>query len=248
MRQKLGETRTSVRDRHALVCADSHERTTLPNWPGSELIFVITPQMGARFTEYFGDMPEGKVARSPLKGIQRFLFVLSGRVEISFDDEIHELSEEGYAFIPADSAHEIRAIVQSRLLVLEKSYVELVGQSGPQKCIGHAGDHEAVPMKGDDGLMLQKLLPADLGFDCEVNIMDFAPGASLPYVETHFMEHGLLFLNGGGIFRLDNSWYSVERGDIIWMGPFCAQWFGAIGRSNARYLIYKNWNRDPHAA
>jgi (S)-ureidoglycine aminohydrolase len=248
MRQKLGETRTSVRDRHALVCADSHERTTLANWPGSELIFVITPQMGARFTEYFADMPEGKIALPPLKGIQRFLFVLSGRVEISFDDESHELSEEGYAFVPADTSYEIRAIVQSRLLVLEKPYVELVGQTGPQKCIGHAGDHEAVPMKGDERLMLQKLLPADLGLDCEVNIMDFAPGASLPYVETHFMEHGLLFLNGGGIYRLDNSWYPVECGDIIWMGPFCAQWFGAIGRSNARYLIYKNWNRDPHAA
>ncbi len=100
-------------------------------------------------------------------------------------------------------------------------------------------------MKGDSRLMLQKLLPAGPEYDCEINIMDFSPGASLPYVETHFMEHGLVFLNGGGIYRLDDCWYPVEQGDVIWMGPFCAQWFGAIGQSNARYLIYKNWNRDP---
>jgi (S)-ureidoglycine aminohydrolase len=60
------------------------------------------------------------------------------------------------------------------------------------------------------------------------------------------MEHGLLFLNGGGIYRLGASWYPVEQGDVIWMGPFEPQWFGAIGKTNARYLIYKNWNRDPH--
>jgi len=103
-------------------------------------------------------------------------------------------------------------------------------------------------MKGDNMLMLQKLLPADQSYDCEVNVMNFSPGASLPYVETHFMEHGLLMLDGGGIYRLDTSWYSVEAGDVIWMGPFSAQWFGAIGRTNARYLIYKNWNRDPHVS
>jgi (S)-ureidoglycine aminohydrolase len=55
------------------------------------------------------------------------------------------------------------------------------------------------------------------------------------------MEHGLLMLDGGGVYRLDESWYSVSAGDVIWIGPFCPQWFGAIGRQNARYLIYKNW-------
>ena len=95
--------------------------------------------------------------------------------------------------------------------------------------------------------MRKKLMPIDVAFDCEFNVMDFSPGASLPYVETHFMEHGLLMLNGGGIYRLDGSWYPVEMGDVIWMGPYCAQWFGAVGEGNARYLLYKDWNRDPLA-
>ena len=69
----------------------------------------------------------------------------------------------------------------------------------------------------------------------------------MPCVETHFMEHGLLFLNGGGVYRLDDCWYPVAQDDTIRMGPYCPQWFGAISRSNARYLIYEDWNRDPHA-
>lgn len=248
MRQRLGETRSSVRERHALMSADSHERTTLPNWPGSEVIYVITPQLGARFTEYFADLPEHAVGREPVAGIERFVFVLSGKVELAIDGATHALDPEGYAFIPADHAHTIRAVAQSRLVVLEKPYVALQGRETPDVVVGSAGAIKAAPMKGDDTLMLQKLLPADQRFDCEVNIMDFSPGASLPYVETHFMEHGLLMLNGGGIYRLDSSWYPVEAGDVIWMGPFSAQWFGAIGRTNARYLIYKNWNRDPHVS
>ena len=38
-------------------------------------------------------------------------------------------------------------------------------------------------------------------------------------VEIHVMEHGLLMLEGGGIYRLGDSWYPVEAGDFIWMAP-----------------------------
>ena len=29
------------------------------------------------------------------------------------------------------------------------------------------------------------------------------------------------------------------------MGPYCPQWFGAIGKRPAKYLIYKDFNRHP---
>jgi (S)-ureidoglycine aminohydrolase len=29
------------------------------------------------------------------------------------------------------------------------------------------------------------------------------------------------------------------------MAPFCPQWFGALGKTPAKYLIYKDWNRHP---
>jgi (S)-ureidoglycine aminohydrolase len=39
----------------------------------------------------------------------------------------------------------------------------------------------------------------------------------------------------------------VTAGDFIWMAPWCPQWFGAIGKTPAKYLIYKDWNRHPLA-
>jgi (S)-ureidoglycine aminohydrolase len=61
------------------------------------------------------------------------------------------------------------------------------------------------------------------------------------------MEHGLIMLEGGGIYRLGDSWCPVTAGDFIWMAPWCPQWFGALGKVPAKYLIYKNWNRHPLA-
>ena len=75
--------------------------------------------------------------------------------------------------------------------------------------------------------------------------MTYLPGATLPMVEIHVMEHGLLMLAGGGIYRLGDHWYPVAEGDFIWMAPYCPQWFGALGKTPAKYLIYKDWNRGP---
>jgi len=246
MRQSFGETRSRLRDNHALMSRDSHERTTLPNWPGIALVFVIAPQMGARFTEFFAHMPAGTVALPPLAGFERFFFVLDGSVELTIGDQTQSLGAEGYAFLPAGCDHRIRATADVRLVVLERRFLPLAGGDPPAFHVGDCTALTAQPMKGDTGLLLKKLLPESLSFDCEINVMDFSPGASLPYVETHFMEHGLLFLDGGGVYRLGDCWYPVDEGDVIWMGPYCPQWFGAIGKRNARYLIYKNWNRDPH--
>ena len=89
------------------------------------------------------------------------------------------------------------------------------------------------------------LLPDEPPFDFAVNTMVYQPGAALSMVEMHVMEHGLIMLEGGGVYRLGDSWYPVRAGDFIWMGPWCPQWFGAIGKFPAKYLIYKNWNRHP---
>ena len=89
------------------------------------------------------------------------------------------------------------------------------------------------------------MLPTVPGLDYAVNTMCYQPGAALALVEIHVMEHGLLMLEGGGIYRLGNCWYPVQTGDFIWMAPYCPQWFGALGKTPAKYLIYKDWNRHP---
>ncbi len=226
---------------------DSFEPTTLPNWKNTEIVVVISPQMGAAFSEYFATLSDSSMGRpSYVEGTERFFFVLDGQVVLKADGQTHELKAEGYAFLPAGTDHEISAQSHARIVVLERTYGDLPGhRDQPQIIVGSTLAITSGPLKGDESLQLKKLMPEDERYDFEFNTMEFEPGASLAYVETHFMEHGLLMLDGGGVYRLDGSWYSVEKGDVIWMGPFCAQWFGAIGKTNARYLIYKNWNRDP---
>jgi len=103
------------------------------------------------------------------------------------------------------------------------------------------------PLLDDTSIQVRALIPSTANFDFAVNTMTYDPGASLPMTEIHVMEHGLLMLDGGGIYRLSDCWYPVTAGDFIWMAPYCPQWFGALGKKPARYLIYKDWNRHPLA-
>jgi len=51
-------------------------------------------------------------------------------------------------------------------------------------------------------------------------------------------------LQGKGVYLLNQEWYEVQAGDFIWMRAFCPQAFYAAGPISARYLLYKNVNRQ----
>ena len=132
---------------------------------------------------------------------------------------------------------------ESRAVVIEKPYRPLGALKPPGKFLGSERTAPSRPLMDDPDLQVRVLLPEDPSFDFAVNTMTFQPGAALPMVEMHVMEHGLTMLAGGGIYRLGENWYPVAVGDFIWMAPYCPQWFGAIGKTPAKYLIYKDWNR-----
>jgi (S)-ureidoglycine aminohydrolase len=150
-----------------------------------------------------------------------------------------------FAYLPPASPHPVSAAERSRAAVIDKPYERLAGREVPAALFGRERDVAATALLDDPWLEVRGLVPDDPAFDFRVNTMTYRPGASLPAVEMHVMEHGLLMLDGGGIYRLGDSWYPVQAGDFIWMGPYCPQWFGAIGKTPAKYLIYKDWDRQP---
>lgn len=240
----FGQTRTRVTRRHAFIAPDGYVETPLSNWKLSSGIVLISPQMGARFTQYFTLMQEGGEGAPPLPGVERFIFVLEGSVHVQTEVDTLKLEAKGFAFFPADEPHIITATSQTKLNVYERRFVPNESDEPLPIVAGNEQDIKGEPFMGNPNLLVKKFLPDDARFDMAVNTMNFQPGAVLPFAETHFMEHGMLMLSGGGIYRLDDDWYPIQKDDVLWMGPFCPQWFGALGNEPSSYLLYKECNRD----
>jgi len=240
---QLGQTRSSHQRNHTLLTPDTFVRTVLPGMKKAMAIVHTSPALGAAFTEYTVEFE----ARGELgaAAAQRFLYVLDGAIQLEAAGKRQTLGPRGYAFVPEKIAHHVSATAQSRVVVIEKRYQLLESATAPQLIVS-SEDAIASQSLGDDAsLQVKCLLPDQPVFDFAVNTMTYQPGSSLSMVEMHIMEHGLIMLEGGGIYRLGDAWYPVTAGDFIWMGPWCPQWFGAIGKVPAKYLIYKDANRHP---
>ena len=239
----LGQTRSANRRDHLLLTPDTFVRTPLPGLTGGMAIVHIAPATGAAFTEMTLELePHGVLIQGPS---QRFLYVLEGAADLATDTTFHTLIPGNFAYLPEDAAHTLTARHTTRIAVIEKPYETLANTPAPEILVSHENKVLSTPLNDDPDLQVRSLLPASPAFDFAVNTMTYQPGAALSQVEVHVMEHGLLMLEGGGIYRLGDQWYPVIAGDFIWMGPFCPQWFGAIGKHPAKYLIYKDWNRSP---
>jgi (S)-ureidoglycine aminohydrolase len=240
---QFGSTRSSLKPDHLLHTPDAFIRTPLPGAEGVDFVVHAAPQLGARFTQMTAEFASGGTL-GPARG-QRFLFVIEGKVELEAGGKKQTLCDNGFAYLPQGATHSVRAIVPTRAALIEKPYEPEAGETSPQITVGDESQIAGTPLNGDEALQVRALMPDGPPYDFAVNTMTYAPGAALGMVEIHVMEHGLLMLEGGGIYRLGDSWYPVQAGDFIWMGPYCPQWFGALGKKPAKYLIYKDWRRHP---
>jgi (S)-ureidoglycine aminohydrolase len=229
-----------------LQTPDTFVRTPLPGAENVEFIVHAAPQLGAGFTQMTAEFAAGATL-GPAPA-QRFLYVLEGELDLHSDAGDHVLAERGFAYLPDGAAHSVLARRRTRAVVIEKPYEASDNSDTAQITVGNESTIADVPLSGDTALRVRSLMPDGPAYDFAVNTMTYDPGAALSMVEIHVMEHGLLMLEGGGIYRLGNFWYPVQAGDFIWMAPYCPQWFGALGKQPAKYLIYKDWRRHPLGA
>jgi len=237
--------RGRLRPRYALFPLEGYPTSRLPHWNGVEARVLASPALGAGFAEYLLDLRAGQGGAVEADGrVETFLYVVSGDVRLAIDGATHGLGAGGYALLPPPAAGAVTAAADSRLLLLRKAYEPLAGVAAPGPLVGNAAQVPATVYMRDPGALLQTLIPDELPYDMAMNIFTFTPGHSLPVVETHVMEHGLWFLQGKGLYYLDDSWMEVEQDDFIWMGPYVPQSFYATGPVPAKYIYYKNVNRD----
>ncbi len=244
--QHLGHTRSSYQRDHLLLTPDTFIRAPLPGMRNATAIIHVSPAAGAAFTQYTVEFERGG-SFEPGKD-QTFFYVHAGVIGLTVGKQENWLSANQYAYLPPQSGARIECPDGGRATVIEKKWVALEKHHLPKAFVNDEREIAPQPLAGDAALEVRTLMPAGYAFDFAVNTMTFHPGAALPMVEIHTMEHGLLMLEGGGIYRLNEHWYPVTAGDFIWMAPYCPQWFGCLGKSPAKYLIYKDWNRHPLSA
>jgi (S)-ureidoglycine aminohydrolase len=242
MYPRLGLTRNVLRRNYALITPDGYVASVLPGWSQCTAFVIISAAMGARVTQLVIDLEADGGGRGETLGDEWFFYVVAGSGSLNGE----KLMPGGFGFVPAGGKYEFASPEKgTRILIFRKTYEPLAGAAAPGFYVGKEQDVAETPFLGDPHARLKTLLPDSAGGDMAVNLFTYDPGATLPFVETHIMEHGMLFLAGSGVYRLDEAWHPVQAGDAIWIAPYCPQWFIAAGPEPARYIYYKDVNRLP---
>jgi (S)-ureidoglycine aminohydrolase len=244
MTELFGSTRNVVTNRYALLTPSGFVPSMLPGWENVTCHVLISPAMGACFCQFLITLNKDGQGRGNTGDTEYFVYVVEGNASFMFNNKRNRLEAGSFVYVPPGQDIHFQGS-EARLLIFQKVYVPLHGTKPPDTIIGHAREVKGQPFLGNEDAKLQVLLADIPSFDMAVNIFTYQPGATLPFVETHVMEHGLMMLSGQGVYRLDADYHPVQTNDVIWMAPYCPQWFVAMGKTPASYIYYKDVNRDP---
>jgi (S)-ureidoglycine aminohydrolase len=225
--------------------------SVLPFWEGTQAWMLARPLSG--FSETFAQY---LVALAPGGGSERpepdpeaegVLFVVEGQARLVLDGRTHALTPGSYAYLPPGATWSLRndGAGPTRLHWIRKAYMRVPGIEVPPAFVTHESAVTPALMPGTDGAWATTRFVAsdDVRHDMHVNIVSMRPGASIPFEETHVMEHGLFVLEGKAVYRLNRDWVEVEAGDFMWLRAYCPQACYAGGPGPFRYLLYKDVNR-----
>lgn len=249
-RDELLMTRSVVKkENYVLLEPDGLVKNAIPGYENCDVTILGSPAMGATFADYLVTAKAGgKNMGIGGEGIESFLYVISGEVTVKNDDQEATLTEGGYIFSPEGNkiAFENKSGQDAKLYVYKRRYDRIEGYSA-HTVVNNVNDMEWVEYEGMNNCHIKDLLPAagDFGFDMNMHILKFKLGASHGYIETHIQEHGMYFLSGKGMYRLDDEWVPVKKGDYVFLDAYVPQACYAVGREEEFAYIYsKDCNRD----
>ena len=230
--------------------------SNLPHWEETCAWIIARPMSGfsETFSQYIMEVgPRGGSARpEPDAGAEAALFVMDGQLELTVAGVRHVLEPGGFAYIPPACAWSLRNVTPkvARFHWVRKRYQQVEGIAAPDPVVTNEKLIEPAPMPGTGGRWATTRFvdPKDMRHDMHLTIVSFEPGASIPFEETHVMEHGLYVLEGKAVYKLNRDWVEVEAGDFMWLRAFCPQACYAGGPGRFRYLLYKDVNRHASLA
>ena len=225
----------------------------LPHWDDTRAWILARPMTGfaETFAQYIVEVASGGGSDrpEPEAGAEAALFVMTGEIRLTLDDQPHQLGPGGFAYIPPSTPWRVHnaGAETATFHWIRKAYEAVSGIDKPEPVIINERDIEPVEMPYSNGTweVTWFVDPEDLRHDMHINIVTFSPGGVLPFMETHVMEHGIYVLEGKGVYRLNDRWVEVEAGDFIWLRAYCPQACYAGGPAPFRYLLYKDVHRHP---
>ena len=223
----------------------------LPFWDATRLWVIARPLRGfaETFSQYIMEVGPGGGSDQPEADpiAEGVLFVVEGNATLTVDGVAHTMKPGGYAFLPPSTNWTLRNTTDEMLRFhwVRKAYQAVQGLAHPEVIITNEQDVAPTVMPDTDGkwATTRFVEPTDLRHDMHVTIVTLEPGAVIPFLETHVMEHGLYVLEGKAAYRLNTDWVEVEAGDYMWLRAFCPQACYAGGPGSFRYLLYKDVNR-----
>ncbi|WP_227286108.1 bifunctional allantoicase/(S)-ureidoglycine aminohydrolase [Boseongicola sp. H5] len=227
--------------------------SALPGWSGARAWILARPLTGfaETFAQLIVELAPGGGSESPEldKTGQAVIFVTSGDLRLTIAGTAHYLAPGGYAYLPAGCQWRIAnpGAAPATFHWIRKAYEPAPDLAAPEPFVTHEAEVPVayMPDTGETWGTQRFVAADDLRHDMHVNIVTFAPGGSIPFPETHVMEHGLYVLEGKAVYLLNQTWVEVEAGDFMWLRAFCPQACYAGGPGRFRYLLYKDVNRHP---
>ncbi|KAA1419005.1 (S)-ureidoglycine aminohydrolase [Nocardioides humilatus] len=227
--------------------------SALPHWQRTRLWVLARPLSGfaETFSQYVVEVAPGGGSERPddTPDAEAVLFVVDGSLILTVEGAEHPLTGGSYVYLPPGAGWGLRNVSDATATFhwIRKAYQRVDGVEVPEVVITRDQDVAPQPMPDTGGAWSTTRFvdPTDVRHDMHVNIVTFEPGGTIPFPETHVMEHGLYVLEGKAVYLLNQDWVEVEAGDFMWLRAFCPQACYAGGPGRFRYLLYKDVNRHP---
>lgn len=225
----------------------------LPFWEGTRAWILARPMTGfaETFSQYIVEVAPGGGSDRPEtdSAAEAAFFLVEGELSLEVAGKKEKLKPGGFAFVPAGIEYKIRnkGKRSTKFHWIRKAFECIDGLDAPDLIISSDKEIPPTSMPDTEGKWATTRFfdPDDLRYDMHVTIVTLEPGAVIPFLETHVMEHGLYVLEGKAVYRLNQDWVEVEAGDFMWLRAFCPQACYAGGPGKFRYLLYKDVNRHP---
>ena len=231
----------------AVIPPDGLVNNTIPYITKCRVSIVASPKMGCSFVQYIVEASKGGKTTGRFGSAaheESFIYIVSGSVKVTVDKEVYEMTAGGYAYAPAGVGIEFENTGDyAKILLYKQRYIPLEGYSA-RVVAGNVNDMDYIIYDDMENVFIKDLLPTEPGFDMNMHILSFDPGASHSITETHVQEHGMYILSGEGMYLLDKTWMGIKKDDFVWFGAYCPQCSYGVGREPFAYIYSKDCNRD----